>query len=169
MDRINALKSALEDRAITAKEFSAERNLIIEAILPPNPTQRLKRKAPAREIIPAAKDLRKLEVIYDLNLITADEKDKERAAIEQALGFHSAATTEQTGALLPATYGQQQLVQPQTGQVQAPQPTITVGEIIQESTPQTVSEQPIVQTIKTNKPTEEAQPLIPNVSSPFNK
>ena len=96
IDRINALKSAVEDRAITPKEFSAERNLIIEAILPPTPSARLKKKIPSRDIISAAKDLRKLEVIYDLNLITTSEKEKEKSAIEQYLGLNSSPKPQKT-------------------------------------------------------------------------
>lgn len=35
LERIRALKEAVASRAITPREFSAERDLIIEAILPP--------------------------------------------------------------------------------------------------------------------------------------
>ena len=87
LERINALKEAVEARAITPREFSAERNLIIEAILPPRPRQRMRPKAPSKDILSAAKDIRKLEVIYDLNLITSKEKEKEQKAIEKSLGI----------------------------------------------------------------------------------
>ena len=40
LERIRALKEAVASRAITPREFSAERDLIIEAILPPHPRQR---------------------------------------------------------------------------------------------------------------------------------
>ncbi len=158
IDRINALKAAAEDRAITAKEFSAERNLIIEAILPPRPAQRLKKKAPAREIIPAARDLRKLEVVYDLNLITSGEKEKERAAIEQALGLGAPAQEDPTIALVPAQI-----------EVKAqPQANLSVQEVIKIVEPDAATSDES-QTVKANKPTNEAKPLLPNVSSPFNK
>lgn len=159
MDRINALKSAAEDRAITAKEFSAERNLIIEAILPPNPTQRLKKKSPSKEIIPAAKDLRKLEVIYNLNLITNDEKNKERSVIEKSLGFQSSSTTNSSNTVFPESHSQT-VVQTQPTQLK----TI---DIIREVDPQVAPAQEEKATITANRPTEEAKPLIPNVSSPF--
>lgn len=87
LERINALKEAVEARAITPREFSAERNLIIEAVLPPHPRQRLKPKAPSKNILDAAKDIRKLEVIHDLGLITSKEKEKEQKAIEKYLGI----------------------------------------------------------------------------------
>ena len=179
IDRINALKSALEDRAITSKEFTAERNLIIEAILPPYPTQRLNRKAPSREIITAAKDLRKLEVIYDLNLITSDEKAKEKAAIEQALGLGNKDTQPQTTAIettptvtvtttattvpvpVTITAAQPAIISPQQPQAQA------IINTTEESISPAAEEITAVSTIPASKATSEAQPLIPAVSSPF--
>jgi len=160
IDRINALKAAVEDRAITAKEFTAERNLIIEAVLPPRPSQRLKKKAPAKEIIPAAKELRKLEVFYDLNLITSGEKDKERAVIEGALGLGTASADDSSIAVIPTQIEVQS--QPQTN--------LTVQEVIKIVEPESVaatSQEP--QTVTANKPSKEAKPLLPDVSSPFNK
>ena len=187
IDRINALKSALEDRAISAKEFSAERNLIIEAILPPAPAQRLKRKAPSKEIITAAKDLRKLEVLYDLNLITSSEKEKEKTLIEQALGLNgnSSATTEgQIAQILPSpdqatvtvtttattvpvpvtiTATQPQVIQQQPQIIQTTQDIVKLAE----PAPLTPEEVIAPATIPANKPSPEAQPIIPAVSSPF--
>ncbi len=90
IERINVLKEATESRAITPQEFSAERDIIIEALLPPNPRTRMARKAPSRTILGAAKDLRKLEVLYDLNLITSSEKAAEQKAIEKYLGINRA-------------------------------------------------------------------------------
>lgn len=159
VDRINALKSAVEDRAITPKEFSAERNLIIEAVLPTQPTARLRNKAPAKDILSAAKDLRKLEVIYDLNLITSSEKEKEQKAIEKSLGL-GGKTVEQ-----PAP--QQQQPASVTVNVQ----TIQQPSQAQQETP--AQDNVVVETqtsiVPANYPTNNEQPLLPNVSSPFNK
>ena len=88
IERIQALKDATEARAITPREFSVERNLIVEAILPPSPSVRAKNRAPARDILSAAKEMRKIEVIYDLNLITSKERDNEQRAIEKHLGLN---------------------------------------------------------------------------------
>lgn len=85
LNRIDALKTAVEDRAITPREFAAERNMIVDAILPANPRARMRNRAPSRDIMQAAKDLRKLEVIYDLGLITQNEMIAERAAIEKSI------------------------------------------------------------------------------------
>lgn len=157
VDRINALKSAVEDRAITPKEFSAERNLIVEAVLPPYPAQRLRKKAPAKDIISAAKDLRKLEVIYDLNLITTSEKEKEQTAIERSLGLKPAAPTPEPQ---PAVTNQQPAaatVTPQTITVKTSDATVEV------------TEPAVTNAVPANKPTAETAPLLPDVSSPFNK
>ncbi len=96
VERINILKEATEAKAITPREFLAERNLIIETLLPPHPRQRAKRQLPTKDIMTAAKNLRKLEVLYDLNLITTNEKEKEKAAIENYLGINRAAATAKT-------------------------------------------------------------------------
>ncbi len=94
IERIEVLKEAVENRAITPAEFSAERDTIIVALLNPTPRARLKPKAPARDIFGAAKDLRKLEALYDLNLITSKEKEKEKAAIEKYLGINKSPTAQ---------------------------------------------------------------------------
>ncbi len=98
IERINVLKEATQAKAITPREFSAERDLIIETLLPPQPRQRAKKKLPSKDIMTAAKNLRKLEVLYDLNLITSKEKEKEKAAIENYLGINRAPakTSEKT-------------------------------------------------------------------------
>lgn len=90
IERINVLKEATEAKAITPKEYLAERDLIIETLLPPHPRQRAKKQLPSKDIMTAAKNLRKLEVLYDLNLITTNEKNKEKAAIENYLGINRA-------------------------------------------------------------------------------
>ena len=172
MDRIKALKSAVEDRAITGKEFSAERNLIIEAVLPPKPVQRLKKKAPSKNIIDAAKDLRKLEVLYNLNLITSGEKEKETDVIEHALGLKE--TTDEQYMIAPTAVEVQS--QPTAVEVKS-QPTTSIEQsVITEPTVVEISDkqlppQPQVTTTTNmtpaNKPTAENKPILPDVSSPF--
>ncbi len=143
IERINALKAATEERAITPREFSAERDLIIEAILPPAPRQRLKRQAPAKDLLSAAKNLRKLEVIYDLDLITTKEKQKEQAAIERNLGINtSKAPTNKN---------------------------ITPAESLEPHATAPISTAPQMPELPQSAPAGFApQPLIPDVSSPFN-
>lgn len=144
LERIKALKEAVASRAITPREFSAERDLIIEAILPPHPRQRLKKKAPSTNILDAAKDIRKLEVIYDLNLITSKEKDKEQKAIEKYLGLAPAQTTKKAA---PSEGPKSMNPAPLAPTIPA---TTTEVSIAVEETP-----------------TDTPQPLIPAVTSPF--
>lgn len=150
IERIKALKTATEERAITPREFSAERNLIIEAILPPNPRQRLKPQAPARNILAAAKNLRKLEVIADLGLITTSEKNKEQTAIERNLGI-----TRQPKPVVP--------VKTTTTEITEKVEIIPAESLKSNVSPaaNTAPEMPSI------TPTGEPQPLLPNVSSPF--
>lgn len=150
LERINALKEAVEARAITPREFSAERNLIIEAILPPRPRQRMRPKAPSKDILSAAKDIRKLEVIYDLNLITSKEKEKEQKAIEKSLGLAAPKPKTENA---PKTEAK---TAPVAAQTTAPAETPTVLEVDIKAE-ETVSTAPVAA----------PQPLIPAVSSPF--
>lgn len=145
IERINVLKEAVEARAISPREFSAERDIIIEALLPPAPRKRLKNKAPAKDIMNAAKDLRKLEVLYDLNLITSKEKAKEQQAIEKYLGINR--ETKAAAAPAPAPVE----IREEVKEVIAEMPT----NLPQSPEPQAEEE------------TAQPQPLIPNVSSPF--
>ena len=153
LERINALKTATEDRAITPREFSAERNLIIEAILPPNPRQRLKTQAPAKNILDAAKNLRKLEVIYDLGLVTANEKSKEQAAIERHLGIGS---TSKAAA------------QPKNQTVNVTE-TIDIipAESLAPNASAPVNAAPQMPQTSFSPSATDPQPLLPSVSSPF--
>ena len=61
IERLNILKEGVETRAITPREFSAERDVIIEALMSPTPRQRIKNRAPSKNILDAAQDLRRLE------------------------------------------------------------------------------------------------------------
>ena len=88
VERLQALREGVESRAITPREFAAEREIIVEALMNPYPRSRMKPKAPSKNILDAAKDLRKLEIIYDLNLITSGERAAEKKAIEKYLGIH---------------------------------------------------------------------------------
>ena len=146
LERIKALKEAVASRAITPREFSAERDLIIEAILPPHPRQRLKKKAPSTNILDAAKDIRKLEVIYDLNLITSKEKAKEQKAIEKYLGI-APAPSKTAKAAAPA--GAPKSMNPAPLAPTVPEVTTEVSIAVEEA------------------PASAPQPLIPAVTSPF--
>lgn len=167
IERINSLRDAMEARAISPQEFSAERNLIVEAILPPNPRLRMQNKAPSKDILSAAKDLRKLEVISELKLITDKEKAAEKAAIEKNLGMSRAATK----AKAPATAGkaapteaksQAQSASAPAQETQGKQPELLVPAAAQpQNTP--TKDNTTVEMVEENN----VQVLVPEVTSPF--
>ncbi len=98
IERLEILKDGVATRAITPREFSAERDVIIEALMSPNPRTRLKNRAPSKNILDAAKDLRRLEALYNLGLITDAERLAEKQAIEKYLGIkRDEQTTDKTG------------------------------------------------------------------------
>ncbi len=175
VERINVLKEGVEARAITPREFSAEREVIIEALMSPSPRARLKNKAPSRDILGAAKDLRKLEVLYDLNLITSGEKAAEKKAIEQYLGIRrdepqpaaadnsAALTAEQAAKPAVAQNVQPEMVEVKTTVEESPIPlkpevnTVTKGDRA-------------VAIVTTTEPVQAGsapQNIVPDVSSPF--
>ena len=176
LERIKVLKDAVESRAITPQEFSAERDLIIEALLPPNPRQRMQNKIPSRDVMGAAKDLRKLEILYDLNLITAKEKAAEKAAIEKYLGINRAPAKKAAAkkvvkpAAQPCTIDNKSapctLTDKKTEVKETPEKELVKTEIkvIEEvkNTPVPAPDAPQQQS-----GTAAPQPLIPAVSSPF--
>lgn len=167
IERINALKDAVESRAITPREFSAERDIIIEALLPPTPRTRMKPKAPSKDILGAAKDLRKLEVLYDLNLITSNEKAAEQKAVEKYLGINRAVPAAKT---VPATRVE---VETQIEEVVTPRANAAINTVEKETTVETI-DVPATGTTATTLPVPQPAPvnpapqnLVPNVSSPF--
>lgn len=184
IERIKVLKDAVESRAITPHEFSAERDLIIEALLPPTPRQRMRPKAPSRDVMGAAKDLRKLEILDELGLITNNEKIKEKAAIERYLGLNRAApqkaatpAPKKAAAIKPAqpctlteTVIKEQIkVAPVAP---APAPTSIVAAPATEISKAEVKviekiEEPKLEKFPVQETANQPVPLLPNVSSPF--
>lgn len=81
--RLNALREALEMRAITPREHAAEREMILEALLPSNPFYRMDAAAVPRDILEAATALRRIEMLQNIGLITPQEAKKEKEAIEK--------------------------------------------------------------------------------------
>lgn len=164
VERITILKEGVESRAITPREFSAERDVIIEALLPPSPRTRMKPKAPSKDILGAAKDLRKLEVLYDLNLITSNEKEAEKKAIEKYLGINKDPKPQavvQPAAPAPVQQAPQEIeIKTTVEEVAIPlKPEVNTVTKDGETTA-LVTKQEVAQTPS-------PQNIVPNVSSPF--
>lgn len=143
----------------------------------------MKPKAPSRNILGAAKDLRKLEVLYDLNLITSAEKAAEQKAIESYLGINSqpaaskpaaapaaARTTVSTAPVNPTemivSAGMEEVLAPKGKTINTVERLETVETLSAPAAPVN----PVVTEAETAAPAVAApapQNIVPNVSSPF--
>lgn len=83
--RLRAIGRALEMRALTPAQHTAERTMIIDALMPKNPAARQNPLPPPRGLMEAADAVRRLELLQNADLITSDEYAKERAAIEGSM------------------------------------------------------------------------------------
>ena len=98
----------------------------------PTPRQRIKNKAPSKNILDAAQDLRRLEVLYDLDLITSNEKTAEKKAVERYLGINH--DYQKPKPVSPVVAAKPQTVQPPKKEV------AEVKNIQQDVAPQTPNE-----------------------------
>jgi len=83
--RLRAIGRGLEMRAITIAEHTAERSMILDALMPAAPVSVANPGIPPQGLMEAADGVRWLEHLQQAQLITADEYARERGAIEQAM------------------------------------------------------------------------------------
>ena len=83
ISRLNALKDAVEMRAITPSEHAAEREIILDALLPANPRRRMDPLPPPQGMLEGGTALRRIEMLKNINLITPREAEEEKKAIER--------------------------------------------------------------------------------------
>jgi hypothetical protein len=83
--RLRAIGRALKMRAMTVTQHSAERSMILDALLPSAPVVVANPAVPPSGLMEAADSVRRLEYLRAAGLITSDEYSKERAAIESAM------------------------------------------------------------------------------------
>ena len=83
--RPRAIGRALEMRAISVTQHSAERNMILDALMPSAPVVVENPGAPPQGLMQAADSVRRLEQLRDGGYITSDEYVKERQSIESAM------------------------------------------------------------------------------------
>jgi len=96
--RLRAIGRALEMRAISVSQHAAERNMILDAMMPSAPVVVATPAPQPRGLMEGADAVRRLEKLKDAGYITADEYARERQAIE--LSVQATATPAQ-----PATPG----------------------------------------------------------------
>jgi hypothetical protein len=83
--RLRAIGRALELRAISVSQHAAERNMILDALMPSAPVRLVNPTPPPQGLLEAADLVRRLEQLRDGGYITSDEYTRERAAIEKAM------------------------------------------------------------------------------------
>jgi len=80
--RLRAIGRALEMRAISVTQHAAERNMILDALMPSAPVVVDNPTVPPQGLLEAADSVRRLEQLRDTGYINSDEYNKERQAIE---------------------------------------------------------------------------------------
>ena len=83
--RLRAIGRALELRAISVSQHAAERNMILDALMPAAPVRLRNNMPPPQGLMEAADMVRRLEQLRDGGYISSDEYTRERAAIEKAM------------------------------------------------------------------------------------
>ncbi len=83
--RLRAIGRALEMRAITITQHSAERSMILDGLMPAEPAVLTNPAIPPKGLMASADAVRRLEALKASGLISSDEYAKERAAIEGGL------------------------------------------------------------------------------------
>ncbi|MEQ8322703.1 MAG: SHOCT domain-containing protein [Rhodospirillales bacterium] len=120
--RLQAIGRALEMRAISVSQHAAERNMILDAMMPSAPVMVAEATPPPRGLMEGADAIRRLEKLRDAGYITADEYARERQAIE--LSVQSAAGPAQPAG---ASTAAQAAPAPEAQQMAAKEPPKPAG------------------------------------------
>lgn len=83
--RLQAIGRALELRAISVSQHTAERTMILDAMMPSAPVVVANPGAPPNGLMEAADMVRRLEMLRDSGFISSDEYSRERAAVEASM------------------------------------------------------------------------------------
>ncbi len=83
--RLRAIGRALEMRAVSVSQHSAERSMILDALMPSAPVVVANPSPPPQGLLEAADSVRRLESLKEGGFISSDEYAKERQAIELAM------------------------------------------------------------------------------------
>jgi hypothetical protein len=85
VDRLKELARALETRAMSPSEHAAERQVILEALLPAEPRRVDLPVLPPKDVMEAATAVGRVERLRASGLVSAEEAKKERDSIERLL------------------------------------------------------------------------------------
>jgi hypothetical protein len=83
--RLQAIGQALAMRAISVSQHSAERSMILDALMPAAPIVIANPAPPPQGLMAAADMVRRLEMLRDAGFISSDEYARERAAVEGSM------------------------------------------------------------------------------------
>ena len=83
--RLRAIGRALEMRAMSVSQHTAERSMILDALMPGAPVVVANSGKPPEGLMEAADAVRRLEQLQDGGFISSDEYARERKAIERAM------------------------------------------------------------------------------------
>jgi tetratricopeptide (TPR) repeat protein len=85
LDRLRELSKALESRAISPSEHSAERLVILDALLPAEPRKVDMPVLPPKDVMEAATAVGRVERLRASGLVSAEEAKREKDAVERVL------------------------------------------------------------------------------------
>lgn len=85
VDRLKALSVALESRALSPAEHSAERLAILDALLPAEPRKIDLPVLPPKDVMEGASAVGRVERMRAAGLVSAEEAKRERSAVEKVL------------------------------------------------------------------------------------
>ncbi|SOD99969.1 SPOR domain-containing protein [Caenispirillum bisanense] len=86
MARLDALRESLTGGSLRPEEHFAERESILDALLPADPKTRMAPPSPPTSLADAAERADALQRLRDMGAISKDEYGRERAALEKAAG-----------------------------------------------------------------------------------
>jgi hypothetical protein len=124
--RLRAIGRALEMRAISVSQHAAERNIILDALLPAAPVMIADPALPPNGLLEAADAVRRLEILRDGGYISSDEYSRERQAIELAAQTRPGQTQTPAKAAegAPASSAPAQMAKAEPAAPSGPQPAI---------------------------------------------
>ena len=85
IQRLKAIGKALELRAITVRQHGAERNTIVNALMPADPRTRSNPRAAPKGLLASADAIRRIEMLQEKGLVSSAEASIEKEAIEKKL------------------------------------------------------------------------------------
>lgn len=124
--RLRAIGRALEMRAISVSQHAAERNMILDALMPSAPVMVAEPTAPPRGLMDGADAIRRLEKLRDAGYISGDEYARERQAIELSVQATPAPSGPQTASAAPAApqAKPEQMMKKEPARPAGPQPAV---------------------------------------------